>query len=188
MRLFSTAALVGVLALSGCIDIDMTAEITGADEARVSGYMEMERSMVDMMGGAEAFCPAEEGGTVTLTDTLARCDMLSEGTFAEVFETDPNAPTPAAVDQGDGTVLVTFPIGQMFADAGDMRSDPQMAAAMGPMLEGHSFTIRVTGAEIVSTNGTLSEDGLSASFTLPLPEVLNPDFVIPETFETVVRY
>ena len=60
--------------------------------------------------------------------------------------------------------------------------------ALLPMLDGHTFTIRVTGAEIVSTTGTLADDGASAFFAFPLVEALNPEMQLPETFDTVVRY
>lgn len=188
MRLLPTVALVGAFALSGCIDVDMTAEITGADQARLSGYMAVERAMVEMMGGAAAFCPAEEGGTLVMSDTAARCEITKEGTFGEVFEGEPGEPVPTITDLGDGTVRVSFPIGAMGADTAEMREDPQAAAMLLPMLEGHTFTIRVTGAEIVSTTGTLADDGASAFFAFPLVEALNPEMQLPETFDTVVRY
>lgn len=188
MRMIKAAALVGALALSGCIDVDMTATIDGADSATVSGNMTVQRQMLDMMGGGEAFCPADEGGTLTLTETEARCDVLSSGTFAEVFQGEPGEPTPTATDLGDGTVRVVFPLGDMTAQSAEMRADPQMSAMMRPMLEGHTFTIRIAGQEVVSSNGTISDDGTSAAFTFPLVEILNPDMVLPETFETVVRY
>lgn len=186
MRVFKLSTLAAAVALAGCVDVDLTTTITGADSARVSGYMEVQRQMLDMMGGGEAFCDAADGGVLTLTDTTARCDLSAEGTFAEVFQGD--EPKPTATDQGDGTVLVSFPIGAMTADSAEMRNDPQAAAMMRPMLEGHTFTLRVAGAQIVSSNGVIAEDGLSASFTMPLVEILNPEFNPPATFDTVVRY
>jgi hypothetical protein len=188
MRLLKIATFGAALALSGCIDVDMNAEIVGADQARVTGYMQVQRGMLDMMGGADAFCPAEEGGTIELTDTVARCNMLIEGTFAEVFESEEEGPTPRVEDLGDGTVRVTFPVGAATADAAEMREDPQMVAMMRPMLEGHTFTLRITGAEIISTNGEVSADGRSAVYTLQLVTVLDADAEFPETFEAVVRY
>ena len=134
MRLFKFSALAAAVALAGCVDVDLTTTITGADSAQVSGYMEIQRQMLDMMGGSEAFCDQAEGGTLTVTDTTARCDMVVNGTFAEVFQGD--EPKPTATDQGDGTVLVSFPIGAMTADSAEMRNDPQSAAMMRPMLEG----------------------------------------------------
>ncbi len=188
MRVLQAAALVGAVALSGCVDVDMTAAITGADAATVSGNMSIQRQMLDMMGGGEGFCPADDGGTLTMTDTEARCDIEMSGSFAEVFEEVEGQPSPTATDLGDGTVRVVFPLGQMASDAGEMRNDPQMVAMMRPMLEGHVFTIHVTGAEVVSTNGTLSDDGASASFSFALVDILDPAVQVPETFETIVRY
>ena len=190
MRLLKIAAFGAALGLSGCIDIDMNAEILGADQARVTGFMQVERQMLDMMGGPEGFCPADDGGTIELTDTTARCNMLIEGTFAEVFEADPSAegPQPQIEDLGDGTVRVAFPIGAGMAEAAEMRQDPQAVAMMRPMLEGHSFTMRISGAEIVSTNGTISEDGRSAVFSFPLIQALDPEAVFPEYYEAIVRY
>ncbi len=189
MRLLKVAAVGAVLGLSGCVDVDMTAEIVGADAARVTGYMQVQREMLEMMGGAEGFCNPEEGGTLELTDTAARCNMLIEGTFDEVFASDEEeGPSPTIEDQGDGTVRVTFPIGAATADAAEMRADPQMAAMMRPMLEGHTMTIRIAGAQIVSTNGETSADGRTASFSIPLVSILDENATFPETFEAVVRY
>mgnify|MGYP003383463628 CR=1 FL=1 len=189
MRMLKAAVLTGALAiLAGCVDVDMTATIESADRASVTGHMTVQRQMLDMMGGGESFCPADEGGTLTLTDTEARCEVVKDGTFAEVFQGDPNEPAPTATDLGDGTVRVVFPLGQMTAQSAEMRNDPQMVAMMRPMLEGHSFTIRIAGAEIVSSNGEIAEDGQSASFTFPLIDVLNPELQMPENFETIVRY
>ena len=188
MRMIHAAALAGALALSGCIDVDMTATIEGADQASVEGHMTVQRQMLDMMGGAESFCPADEGGTLTTTDTEARCDVNVEGTFAEVFKAEPGEPTPTATDLGDGTVRVVFPIGAMGADTEQMRNDPQMAQMMRPMLEGHSFTVRIAGAEIVSSNGEIAADGGSASYTFNLVDILVASVDLPETFEAVVRY
>lgn len=189
MRLLKVAALGAALGLSGCIDVDMTAEIVGADQARVTGYMQVQRDMLDMMGGPEGFCNADDGGTLEMTETHARCNMLMEGTFEEVFSGESEGePAPEVTDLGDGTVRVTFPIGAMTADTAEMRADPNMSAMMRPMLEGHAFTIRISGAEIISTNGELAADGRSASYSFPLVQVLDPDVVFPETFEAVVRY
>lgn len=188
MRFFSFTSLTVVAVLSGCVDVDLTTTVTGADTVRVTGYMEVQSDILSMLGGAESFCNADEGGTLEMTETTARCNMLVEGTFAEVFKGDPGEPVPSATDLGDGTVRVEFPLGAMTADSTEMRNDPQSAAMMRPMLEGHSFTIRVAGAEIISTNGTRADDGTSAFFTFPLIEVLNPEFEMPDIFNAIVRY
>jgi hypothetical protein len=189
MRFAKIAAIGLALALSGCIDMDMDTAILGPDQARLSGQIQVAREMYDMMGGDEEFCPADEGGTVELTDEYARCNILMEGTFAEVFtESDDGTPTPTATDLGDGTVRVSFPMGDMTGDMDEMKADPNMAAMFRPMFEGHRVTISISGAAIVSTNGTLSEDGRRASISFALTDLLDEGADIPETFEAVVRY
>ena len=189
MRFAKFAAVGLAIALSGCIDMDMDTAILGPDQARLSGHIEVSREMFDMMGGEADFCPAEEGGTLELTDTLARCNMLLEGTFAEVFtENDDGSPSPTATDRGDGTVRVTFPMGDMTSDMDEMTADPQMAAMFRPMVEGHSISISVSGAEIVSTNGTLSDDGRRAVISFELVELFEDQPDVPEVFEAVVLY
>jgi len=188
MRMLSFAAVTAVATLAGCIDVDMTTTITGPDSARLTGYMEVQTEILNMMGGTDSFCNEAEGGTLEMTDTTARCNMLVEGSFAEVFEAEDGEPAPTATDLGDGTVRVEFPLGAMTADTADMRDDPQNVALMRPMLEGRTFTFRVAGVEIMSTNGTLADDGKSASYTFPLIDLLSEDFSVPDVFETVVRY
>jgi len=189
MRFVKFAAVGLALALGGCIDMDMDMAILGPDQARLSGHIQVSREMFDMMGGAEEFCPADEGGTVELTETHARCNMLMEGTFAEVFtENDDGSPSPTATDLGDGTVRVTFPMGDLTGDMDEMKSDPQMAAMFRPMFEGHNISISISGAEIVSSNGTISDDGRRATLSFGLVDLFEEDTGIPELFEAVVRY
>lgn len=189
MRLAKIAAVGLTFALGGCIDMDVDLTVLGPDTARMSGYIQVSRGMLDMMGGAEEFCPPDDGGSLELTDEFARCNMLAEGTFDEVFqEGDDGEPGPTATDLGDGTVLVQFPMSELTGDMSEMNQDPQMAAMFRPMLEGHSITIRISGAEIVSTNGTLSADGTSASVTFLLTDVMDEKADLPDIFETVVRY
>tara|TARA_R110002072_G_C7892178_1_gene528890 strand:+ start:120 stop:689 length:570 start_codon:yes stop_codon:yes gene_type:complete len=189
MRITTLAATAFAgLTLAGCINVDLTATVTGPDSVRLSGYTEVQTEILDMMGGAAAFCNAEEGGTLEMTETHARCNVLIEGTFGEVFVAEAGEPVPTATDLGDGTVRLSFPVRQMTADASEMRNDPQTMTMMRPMLEGQTFVMRIAGEEIISSNGTIAEDGKSASFGFPLIEVLNAEYQFPETFEAVVRY
>ena len=188
MRMLTLAAAATAVTLSGCIDVDLTTTITGPDAVQLTGYMEVQTEILNMMGGPESFCDPADGGTLQMTDMTARCNIVTTGSFAEVFEGEPGEPVPTATDLGDGTVRVEFPLGAMTADAEGMRDDPQTAQMMRPMLDGHTFTVRIAGAEVISTNGTVAEDGQSASYTFPLVEILSPEFDIPDVFEAVVRY
>ena len=188
MRFITAAAAGIVLTLAACVDVDMETTVLGPDEARVSGYMQVDRGMFDMMGASSDFCPEDEGGTIEFTDTHVRCTITQTGSFAEIFkEVDDEMPTPVATDLGDGKVRVSFPLGDMASEAEEMSEDPNMVAMFRPMMEGHSIVLRISGAEIVSTNGTISDDRTSAMLEIVLTDLLDGPETIPETFEAVVR-
>ncbi len=195
MRLLKTLAtgttLAAALALSACIDVEMDIAVLGPDQVRVSGFTQMPLEMVDMVGGAEGFCDAEDGGTIVMTDTHARCELLMESDFAAAFPDADEAGdegSPSITDLGDGTAVVRVPLGDATGDMGEMMEDPNMIAMMRPMMEGHGLRFSVSGSEIVSTNGTLSDDGTRATLEFPLTDLLDPENDLPAVFETIVRY
>ena len=188
MRMFPAAALAAALALSGCVDVELEATALVPDQVRVNGAMTIAREMMDMMGGPTEFCDPAEGSTLVLTETQARCEMLVEGTTAEVFTQQGDDPAPSMTDLGDGTVRIAFPLGDMTADTAEIRNDPQARAMFLPMMTGHQVELRIRGAEIVSTNGTISQDGTIASYAFQLEQLLDADFQALEVFEAVVRY
>jgi hypothetical protein len=189
MRFVTAAAACIVLSLAACVDVDMETTVLGPDEARVNGFMQVDRSMFDMMGAPADFCPEDEGGSIELTATHARCQVAQTGSFSELFEAAENdAPTPTATDLGDGTVRVEFPLGDMAGETEELGADPNMAAMFRPMMEGHSVVLRISGAEIISSNGTISDDRTSAMMEIALTDLLDRPEEIPDTFEAVVRY
>lgn len=188
MRLIPLSLVASTALLSACVDADLTATITGPDAATVAGYMQVEKEILDMMGGTGNFCTGEDGGVLEMTDTHARCNISETGTFATIFDAEPGQPTPTVTDLGDGTARVIFPIGDLTADLADMRADENMTAMMRPMLQGHVITMRVAGVEIVSSTGEIAADGASASFSYVLESALDPSIPLPTSFETVVRY
>ena len=185
MRMIKFAVVGAAVALAGCFDVEMETTVLGPDQVRLSGFMQVQRGMLDMIGGADEFC-GEEDGTLEMTEEFARCVFVEEGTPDEVFGDDPDAPT--FVDLGDGTVRVTMPLDEFTGEMDEMIDDPAAAAMFRPMMEGHGMTFRVTGAEIISSNGTISDDGTSATISFGLIELLDETTSIPENFETVVRY
>lgn len=185
MRIMKVAVVGAALALSGCFDMEMDITVLGPDQVRLGGFMQVNRDMLDMMGGADEFC-GEEDGELELTDTTARCSFFEEGTVEELFEGDPEAPT--FTDLGDGTVRVSMPLEEFTGEMDEFADDPAAMAMFRPMMEGHGMTFRISGAEIITTNGTISEDGTSASISFGLTDMMQEGFEIPDAFEAVVRY
>ena len=181
------------LALAACVEVDMTLEVLGEDEARVTGFLQMERQMYDMSGGDDSFCPADDGGTLTLTDTHARCDFDKTGTFDEIMSADAEAGSPADVQGeitylGDNRVRVMLPLGTMQDGMEDMGDDPQMLAMMRQMFAGMSITFSVQGREIESSTAMISDDGTRASYTLGVDDLITSTPTAMPDFETIVRY
>ena len=186
-------SIAAALALAACVEVDMTLEVLGEDEARVTGFMQMERQMYDMSGGDGSFCPADDGGTLTLTDTHARCDFEKTGTFEEIMPADAAGETPTDLQGeitylGDNRVRVMMPLGTMQDGMEDMGDDPQMLAMMRQMFVGMSITFSVQGREIESSTGEISDDGTRASYTLDVDDLITPTPAAMPDFETIVRY
>ncbi len=184
-------ALPAALALSACVEIDMTLTVLGADRARVTGYMQIDRQIYEMSGQDRSFCAAEDGGTFALTDTHARCNYDRTGSFDEIMRTDsvPNdaelSGTLVALD-GD-RVRAVIPLSEAGAQMGDVDTDADMRAMMQRMLEGASMRLAVAGKEVISTTGTLSDDGTEAAITLDVDDLFGADAPLQD-FETVVRH
>lgn len=183
--------LPAALALTACIEADMNVEILGEDEARVTGYMQMQRQMYEMSGQDASFCDAEDGGTFVLTDSYARCQIDKTGTFAEIIA-DGSADSPEEmqaqlVHLDSNRVRALLPLSVMSGQLDEMASDPQAMAMARQMLAGLSVSFSVSGDSIESTTGTISDDGRRATVTLGLDDLLAPGTPLQD-FETIVRY
>lgn len=184
-------ALPAALALTACVEIDMNVEVLGQDEARVTGYMQIQRQMFEMSGQDRSFCDEEDGGTFVLTDTHARCEVDKTGTFAEIMD-DGGAGSPEDLQAqlvylDSNRVRSMMPLSAMSGQLDEMANDPQALAMAQQMMAGLSISFSVSGASIESTTGTLSEDGTTASVTLGLDDLLAPGAPLTD-FETIVRY
>ncbi|MFU8898750.1 MAG: hypothetical protein ACNA7L_07645 [Roseinatronobacter sp.] len=190
-RLF--LALPAALALAACVEVDMTVDVLNEDEARLTGFVQMQRQMFEMSGEDESFCPAEDGGTLELTDTHARCTFEQTGTFAELMRPNAAEDVPSEM-QGELTYLgadrvrALFPLSAMNEGMDEMIEDPQMMAMMRQMFAGMSISFTVQGREIESSTGTISDDGTRATILLGVDDLISPDADQLTDFETIVRF
>ncbi len=185
--------LPATLTLAACIEMDMVVEVLGEDEARITGFIEMERPAFEMSGGNPEFCPEEDGGTLELTDTYARCSIDKTGTFAEIMPTESSGDTPAELRAaltylGEDRVRALLPLSAMGVGIEEFQDDPTMRAMMQQMLAGLSVTFTIRGREIERSTGTISEDGRAASITLGVDDLLAPEPERLDDFETILRF
>lgn len=188
MRLVTPIAATACLVLAGCIGGDVEIEVLGDDLARMTGTFEMQRALFDMADAEDDFCDPADGGTLELTDERALCRFDRTGSFSELFEGEDDDVQAYFEPLGNNVVRVTVPLDEMDDGVDELIEDPAMAAMFRPMLEGYAIGFTITGAEIVSSTGEISEDGRSARFALQLIDLLEPDFEAPGAFVTEVRY
>jgi len=169
--------------LSACIDVDMLIDFTGTNEATATAEMRMAKDFFEMTGqSVEDAC---EDGVGELTETEFVCRVVEGGTIDEIAagEGGLEMEEGLAVERvGDDQVRVTI-------DLADMMGDDDMggAAEMKEMFEGHAFTFRVRGAEIIESNGEISSDGTTASITVPLVDLVDPAVGPGEPFVSLIQ-
>lgn len=188
--LFLTLPVVAFL--SACIEVDMTIDVLGEDEARVTGFMQMPRQMFEMSGQDDSFCSPEDGGTFELTETHARCTFDQTGSFDEIMNSSAAPDAADAMDGtlvylGEGRVRAVLPLSAMNSDMEEMGDDPAMLAMMRQMFSGLSISLTLQGKEIESSTGTISEDGRAASISLGVDDLIGPEEPLAD-FETVLRF
>ncbi|MGY6549780.1 MAG: hypothetical protein ACXIU7_12375 [Roseinatronobacter sp.] len=186
-------ALPAALALAACVEVDMTIEVLGADEARLTGVMQMQRQIYDMAGGNSEFCDPADGGTLVLSETSARCTFDRTGSFAEILPSGLSDDTAEGFEGelvylGDNRVRALLPLSGMGQDMDELGEDPMMLAMMRQMFAGMQISFTVKAREIEMTTGTLSDDGTAATIQLGVDELIVPGGVSLPDFETIARF
>ncbi|MBI4923119.1 MAG: hypothetical protein HY834_15350 [Devosia nanyangense] len=185
-------ALALSLSLAGCIDMTTDVYVTSATTAKATVTQTMAADIYAMVKAADdsgssdskPFCK-EEGQTLTENENKSgTCVIVSEGVFADLKFDDSGA-KPTFTDNGDGTVRVAVTTKDMMGEMGS-QDDPQTAAMMKQMFEGHFLTIRFGGPAVTDTNMTLNDDGTYAEIKIPFLDLLNGTADLPEELYAVV--
>lgn len=187
-RAFSFLSLVFVIPLAACFDAELS--IAFPDDTNAEATMTMVASpdfYAMATSSGEPFCKGEE----TLDDAGNHvCTEVISGTIDEVAN-DPDVGEGLEIERRDGGLLyVAFDLGDLTEDIAPPEEEEgadEMIAMMKAAFEGHSIAIKVSGAQIVETNGTLSDDGKMASFEIPLGAMLDNSMELPETFNALLR-
>ena len=140
----------------------------------------LRRFNLEGMAGA----PAEDV-FVALTDMLCPAG----GTIDEAIN-DPDIGEGMTIERRDGGLLyVAFDIDEVTADLEPPAEagGEEMIAMMAEAFAGHAITMNVAGGEIVETNGTVSADGKTASFSIPLDGLITGAATLPSGFDVLLR-
>ena len=197
MKLAIIGRIAGVLAmtlsLAACVDMTEELAITSDTTAKATMTMQMGGDIYTMVKSADAsnskdddkFC-GKEGETLTANaDGSATCVAISEGTFDQLkFDEGDSKPTFTAVSPG--VVRVAFPTKDMAGDLGK-DSDPQTAAMMKQMFDGHYVTLRITGRQISESNMTINGDKTAAEMKIAFLDLINGTAKLPDELYAVVQ-
>lgn len=180
------------LGLAGCVDVKIDVALTSMTTAKAvmtqsmdADFYAMVKADTERKVGETGFC--KDGATIENADGSADCVMVESGKFADLDlgqEDGAVTFTPA----GPGQVRIAIATSALSdAVGGDEQLDLETRKMVDAFLSGRTLTIRFSGAEIVDTNMTLSDDRTHAEETMRLLDLLNGTGKIPETLYAVVR-
>ena len=197
MKFATIGRIAGVLAmtmgLAACVDMTEELAVTSDTTAKATMTMQMGADIYTMMKSADTantkdddkFC-GKEGETLTENaDGSATCVATSEGTFDQLkFDEGDSKPNFTVVSPG--VVRVAFPTKDMAGDLGK-DSDPQTAAMMKQMFDGHYVTLRITGRQISESNMTINGDKTAAEMKIAFLDLINGTAKLPDELYAVVQ-
>lgn len=182
------AALMFTLPLAACFDAEMSLSFPDDNTAQATMVMVASAEFYEMTAtGGEAFC--EEGVEAKLDDGSYSCTETFSGTIDEAIN-DPDIGEGMTIERRDGGLLfVSFDLEEVTADLEPPQEEggEEMMAMMADAFAGHAITMNVSGSEIVETNGTLSADGKTATFSIPLDGLITGATTLPAGFDVLLR-
>ncbi|OIP85303.1 MAG: hypothetical protein AUK37_04440 [Rhodobacterales bacterium CG2_30_65_12] len=188
-RVLSFLSLIFVLPLAACFDAEMT--VAFPDEDNAVGTMVITATPEFYAMATSSGDPFCEGEDAALEDGSHSCTEIVTGTIDE-FLADPDMSEGLAIERRDGGLLyVAFDLSEVTQDVAPPEEEGTDAEQMRQMMMasfiGHKIAINIAGAEIIETNGTVSDDGTTARFEIPLETLLDSDTELPDTFNALVK-
>jgi hypothetical protein len=188
-RILSVLSLTFILPLAACFDVDLS--IAFVDENAAEGTMVMTATpefYAMTTSSNEGFCEGEE---VALEDGSHTCTETFSGTIDEILN-DPDMSDGMTIERRDGGLLyVAFDLADLTEEVAPPEDESAEADEMKQMMisafMGHAITINISGKKIIETNGTLSDDGTTATFAIPLETLLADESNLPATFNALVE-
>ncbi|MCW0979182.1 hypothetical protein OK142_00015 [Agrobacterium sp. BT-220-3] len=194
MKLKTTTALAALLILSGCFEMQQDIVVSDDGTTKINLVMSVDAALLNIgvKDKPSNFCPPipegklPEGLKGSTTRTTEKgdivCTIALEGPTDQVFATlakgnlvgsdNQNKSKDLAMsitNQGDNRKL-ELAIPPAPTKPGD---NPQMEAMLIGATSGRYLEWRVTAPQIIETSGKLSEDGKTASYSLPVATLLS---------------
>lgn len=188
-RILSILSLLFILPLAACFDAEMT--VAFPDDNNAVGTMVMTASPEFYAMATSSGDPFCEGEEAALDDGSHTCTESMTGTIDEILA-DPDMGEGMTIERRDGgLVYVAFDLGEVTQDVAPPEEEGEEAEQMRQMMKasfvGHMIAINIAGAQIVETNGTISDDGKTARFEIPLELLLEANNELPDSFNALVK-
>jgi len=187
-KLLPLASLLFTVPLAACFDAEMTLNFPDDNTAEATMVMIASADFYEMSAtGGESFC--EDGTEVEMEDGSYSCTETFTGTIDEAIA-DPDIGEGMSIERRDGGLLfVSFDLEEVTSDMAppEEAGGEEMLAMMAEAFAGHAITLNIGGSEIVETNGTVSDDGTTASFAIPLDALVTSAEELPASFDVLVR-
>lgn len=186
-KILSCLSILFVVPLAACFDAELSLSFPDQDNAVAEMKMIAGPEFYAMAtSDGDEFCDGEE---TTLDDGSHVCTEQVSGTIDEIVN-DADIGDGMTVERRDGGLLfVSFDLGDLTEDITPPEEEgaDEMAEMMKAAFVGHSIKLNVSGAKVVETNGTLSEDGKTASYEIPLGAMFEPNFEMPKSFDVLLK-
>ncbi len=187
-RLTAFAPILLALPLAGCMDVELTHNLT--DENTLESTLVKIVSAEDyqrLTSGDKPFC--ERGVEDKRDDGSYACIRTKTESIGSVRGKLKIDDSTTIEHRDDGLVHMSIDLVELTKEWAPRKEivDEQMLAMMARDYAGHSATISIGGKAIVETNGTLSEDGKTAAFTIPFYELVTGKLDLPPSFDALVE-
>jgi hypothetical protein len=181
------------LTLVGCMDMSVDVALTGPTTATatltqtlVADFNAMRRmgDTPEQQTAADYFCVS--GALTQNADGSATCAEVIEVSFGTGETLGDGGISFAEVGQGVVRIAMSTKALRDEVEANDPLVG-EVAGMAEAMFRGRTFTVRFSGAEVVETNMTLSQDRRSAQTVVPFVDLVKATAKLPEEFFAVVR-
>lgn len=192
-RLIAVALAAGLL--TGCFEADQDLIVEKDGAATFKTRMAMEASLLQMSESDLGFCAPEDSAAVDgvsmkherhTEGSMEVCVVTASGPLdrlAEWIEQADHGPAAGDEEMAKGPAIALLRDGSDYVFSVHIEGTPMEAADDKEMMEemkpmimaafaGRSLDWSVTAPEILDTSGQLSEDGKTASYSIPMAKLL----------------
>lgn len=192
-------ALLLLLPLAGCLDVESDVFVGEDETVTAETTMTLGRQLYDMlqMAGpqAEGICPAAsekvvgaESVACTTRDVTSIDEAIAEAEKARDQDDFLRDVQITRLDSETLRLVLPLDFETIEGRPAELTPDNPMYQMMVGGLEGAQIVVRFHALEVLESNGAVSPDRSSVEVVFPTVEVLRPSGSLPAAFTAVLKY